>query len=209
MRGARPLPRASRRSPDPLPQPPANRFLIRIQDAPRAAPGGAHARARARGAGAQRGGGGPARRARAQGPPPPYCCPYPSPYRTHPSGTGTRGANSSGTASCTRRKSGATARRQACSRRCGATARGASCGGARWATCCRPPPPPSLLLPLPVSLLYTHSLTPYCCPYRASSCGATCSRASRSRGSTSLECAPPPPPPLPVLTGHVSSFSPY
>ena len=38
-----------------------------------------------------------------------------------------------------------------------------------------PPPPPSLLLPLPVSLLYTHSPDglpppPYCCPYPCPYC---------------------------------------
>ena len=35
------------------------------------------------------------------------------------------------------------------------------------------PPPLSLLLPLPVSLLYTHSLTPYCCPYPCPYCTLT------------------------------------
>ena len=30
--------------------------------------------------------------------------------------------------------------------------------------------PPSLLLPLPMSLLYTHSLPPYCCPYPCPYC---------------------------------------
>ena len=36
-----------------------------------------------------------------------------------------------------------------------------------------PAPPPSLLLPLPVSLLYTHSLPPYCCPYPCPYCTLT------------------------------------
>ena len=31
----------------------------------------------------------------------------------------------------------------------------------------------SLLLPLPVSLLYTHSLPPYCCPYPCPYCTLT------------------------------------
>ena len=35
------------------------------------------------------------------------------------------------------------------------------------------PPPPSLLLPLPVSLLYTHSPPPYCCPYPCPYCTLT------------------------------------
>jgi len=38
-------------------------------------------------------------------------------------------------------------------------------GRSAWSPPPQPPPPPSLLLPLPVSLLYTHSLPPYCCPY--------------------------------------------
>jgi hypothetical protein len=41
------------------------------------------------------------------------------------------------------------------------------------------PPPPSLLLPLPVSLLYTHSLPPYCCPYPCPYCTLTPSLPSR------------------------------
>ena len=43
----------------------------------------------------------------------------------------------------------------------------------------RPPPSPSLLLPLPVSLLYTHSLAPYCCPYPCPYCTLTPSFPSR------------------------------
>ena len=39
--------------------------------------------------------------------------------------------------------------------------------------------PPSLLLPLPVSLLYTHSLPPYCCPYPCPYCTLTPSLPSR------------------------------
>ena len=35
--------------------------------------------------------------------------------------------------------------------------------------------PPSLLLPLPMSLLYTHSLPPYCCPYPCPYCTLTLS----------------------------------
>jgi len=40
--------------------------------------------------------------------------------------------------------------------------------------------PPSLLLPLPVSLLYTHSLPPYCCPYPCPYCTLTPSLPRRS-----------------------------
>ena len=49
------------------------------------------------------------------------------------------------------------------------------CAGVRGASQQRnpiapPPPPPSLLLPLPMSLLYTHSPPPYCCPYPCPYC---------------------------------------
>jgi len=45
-----------------------------------------------------------------------------------------------------------------------------------------PSPPPSLLLPLPVSLLYTHSLPPYCCPYPCPYCTLTPSLPRRWEG---------------------------
>ena len=41
-------------------------------------------------------------------------------------------------------------------------------------------PPPSLLLPLPMSLLYTPSLPPYCCPYPC----PYCTLFPRARGPT-------------------------
>jgi hypothetical protein len=53
------------------------------------------------------------------------------------------------------------------------------------------PPPPSLLLPLPVSLLYTHSLPPYCCPYPCPYCTLTpsCGEASTLSSASSSPSA--------------------
>jgi hypothetical protein len=60
-------------------------------------------------------------------------------------------------------------------------------------------PPTSLLLPLPVSLLYTHSLPPYCCPYPCPYCTLT-----ERHGAV----VPPPSPllPLPVSLLYTHSL---
>ena len=84
--------------------------------------------------------------------------------------------------------------------------------GVRSERGCPPPPPlptvapthvptvhslsPSLLLPLPMSLLYTHSLPPYCCPYPCPYCTLTPSLPTVAPTHVptvhSLCCWPPP-----------------
>ena len=93
-----------------------------------------------------------------------------------------------------------------------------------------PDPPPSLLLPLPVSLLYTHSLSGGERAGSSKGCGGGCAHQPNNqtgysnnlsgtrqahRPDTGKKLSPDahsrarsPPPPF-VLIGHAASFTPY
>ena len=74
-----------------------------------------------------------------------------------------------------------------------------------------PPPPPSLLLPLPVSLLYTPSLPPYCCPYPCPYCTLPPSlpTVAPTRVPTVHSLPPSLLLPLPVSLLYTPSLPPY